>query len=432
MTKPDVIFNCRYTYSLNHIDNKFNKTKEKKILKKVNLMFDYYSNEQKRAMSMFDYYTGNINKDKTMNLVIENGEYATKDIIEKRKKQYAKYIKVSNLWQGVLSFNNDYIDSHIELKELEQRIIKQVLPKFLLECGFKDIKNMSYQIALHTDTDNYHFHISFIEKKPNYISKLNSIQYRRKGKINQHEIDFMKNQTLLAIEREKEFRPLTIEVNKDIEELKKYFKYNTKNFLLKDKENLILESNILRLGQLLNDKRNSRIKYNSINDPEIKNLTENIKKYVLDKKNKDFQNDYRNFYYQLNNLNDYFNKLNKRNNIKEKMNVKYILSKQEYLDNYIYNAIVNYSKKYYDYKSKYTKKIKAEDIIQEIVLKDYIKNKKQTKFNILKNYLVNTTNESKYQNTYKIKNAIKKINDEMTEAEQEFSKMFQQKEYDKN
>ena len=357
MTKPDVIFNCRYTYSLNHIDNKFNKTKEKKILKKVNLMFDYYSNEQKRAMSMFDYYTGNINKDKTMNLVIENGKYATKDIIEKRKKQYAKYIKDSNLWQGVLSFNNDYIDSHIELKELEQRIIKQVLPKFLLECGFKDIKNMSYQIALHTDTDNYHFHISFIEKKPNYISKLNSIQYRRKGKINQHEIDFMKNQTLLAIEREKEFRPLTIEVNKDIEELKKYFKYNTKNFLLKDKENLILESNILKLGQLLNDKRNSRIKYNSINDPEIKDLTENIKKYVLDKENKDFQSDYRDFYYQLNNLNDYFNKLNKRNNIKEKMNVKYILSKQEYLDNYIYNAIVNYSKKYYDYKSKYTKKI---------------------------------------------------------------------------
>ena len=33
-------------------------------------------------MNLFDYYTGKINKKDTMNLVIENGSYTTKEEIE--------------------------------------------------------------------------------------------------------------------------------------------------------------------------------------------------------------------------------------------------------------------------------------------------------------------------------------------------------------
>lgn len=155
MTSPDVIFNCRYTYALNHNDNRLSKKSKDSVNKKIVGMFDYYSNEEKRVMTMFDYYTGDLNKKETMNLVKEEGKYATAKDIEIRKNLYKKYINDSNLWQGVISFNNDFIDSHIELKELEQRLIKQVIPKFFSECGFKDIKNMSYQIALHSDTDIY-------------------------------------------------------------------------------------------------------------------------------------------------------------------------------------------------------------------------------------------------------------------------------------
>lgn len=429
MTSPNVIFNCRYTYALNHNDNRLSKKSKESINKKIVGMFDYYSNEEKRVMTMFDYYTGDLNKKETMNLVKEDGKYATSKDIDIRKMQYKKYINNSNLWQGVISFNNDYIDSHIELKELEQRLIKQVIPKFFSECGFKDIKNMSYQIALHSDTDNYHFHFSFIEKKPNYVTKINKLQYRKKGKLSQHEIDFLKNQVLLSIEREKEFRPLVTGVNKDLEELKKYFKVGTKNFVLKDKANLILEANILKLGQLLYDNNNNKIKYNSIDKQETRQLTQNIKKYILSNNGKDLQAAYQTFYISLNKINKYFNDLNNRNNISEKINDKYTLNKEEYFDNYVYNAIVNYSKKYYGYKSKKTSKIKDNDIIQEILLKDYINSKKHSRLDILKNYLINSNKETKYKNTYKIRNAIKNINNEFEEAQKEFSKMFQNNEY---
>ena len=68
------------------------------------------SNEEKRVMNLFDYYTGKINKKDTMNLVIENGSYITKEEIELRKKRFVKYAEKSNLWQGVISFNNDYLN----------------------------------------------------------------------------------------------------------------------------------------------------------------------------------------------------------------------------------------------------------------------------------------------------------------------------------
>ena len=43
---------------------------------------------------------------------------------------------------------------------------------------------------------------------------------------------------------------------------------------------------------------------------------------------------------------------------------------------------------------------------------------------ILSNYLSNTVPKLKYQNKYKIINAIKSINAEMEEAQKEFSKLF--------
>lgn len=44
-------------------------------------------------MNLFDYYTGKINKKDTMNLVIENGSYTTKEEIELRKKRFVKLLK---------------------------------------------------------------------------------------------------------------------------------------------------------------------------------------------------------------------------------------------------------------------------------------------------------------------------------------------------
>ena len=430
---PKVIFNSIFTFALNNPDSKY--TNHNKSIKRVQKMFDYYTNEEKRAMSMFDYYTGKLTKEDTMNLITENGKFATEKEVEKRKKLAVKYLENSNLWQGVLSFNNDYINENIDIHKLEKELATNILPKFFKRCGFKDTNKMFYQLALHTDTDNLHFHFSFMEKEPNYIYHKNKIGYRRSGELSQNEIDFLKSQVVHTIEKEKIYTPLLKETNKDIEELKKYFSPKERNYLLRDKKDLILEEKILRLGQLLYKERHdndSKIKYGSIKDKEIINLTKDIKNYLFSKNNDNFKLEYNNFKESLNKINNYFYKINEDNNIKDiVVDTTLTDSKNKYIDNYIYNAIVNYANYNYKKESKNITKIKENDIIQEIILKHYLDNKKQTRKDILKTYFTNTNSKQKFRNKQEIENAIKSINDEMDEAQKEFSKLFISNDYTK-
>lgn len=434
MTKsPKVIFNSIFTLALNNPDSKYKN--HSKSIKRVQKMYDYYTNEEKRAMSMYDYYTGKLTKENTMNLIKEDGTFATEKEVEKRKKLAVKYLENSNLWQGVLSFNNDYLNENIDIHKLEKELAKNILPKFFRKCGFKDTNKMFYQLALHTDTDNLHFHFSFMEKEPNYIYHKNKIGYRRSGELSQNEIDFLKSQVVHTIEKEKIYTPLLKETNKDIEKLKKYFSPKERNYLLRDKKDLILEEKILRLGQLLYKERydnDSKIKYGSIKDKEIINLTKDIKNYLFLKNNDNFKLEYNNFKESLNKINNYFYKINEDNNIKDiVVDTTLTDSKNKYIDNYIYNAIVNYANYNYKKESKNITKIKENDIIQEIILKHYLDNKKQTRKDILKTYFTNTNSKRKFRNKREIENAIKSINDEMDEAQKEFSKLFISNDYTK-
>lgn len=428
MTSPKVIFNCKFTHAFNRREENYTTKEIEGLKKKIARKFDYFSNEDKRVMNLFDYYTGDINKTERMNLVIEDGSYATKDEIEKRKKRFVKYVENSNLWQCVISFNNDYLNENISLQDLEQELIKNVLPRFFKKMGFKDKKNMAYNLSFHTDTDNLHAHVSFIEKKPNYILSNNKIGYRRKGKLTQEEIDFMKNEVVFAVERNNYLKPMITITNEEIDKLKKHFNPKEKNFILYDKKDLLLEDDILTLGKLLYDERKNnpkRIKFNSIKNDEIKELTKRIKKYLFCSKS-EFYDDYNNFLKSIDNLNDYLYKVNIDNNV-SKINIdkKLTNSKEEYIDNYIYNSIVNHADYLFKTNSKKYKTLNPDDILRELILKEYKKNMNQNKYTILNNYLSNTIPRMKYQNKYKIINAVKSINAEMEEAQKEFSKLFQ-------
>lgn len=434
MTKsPKVIFNSIFTLALNNHDSKYKN--HSKSIKRVQKMYDYYTNEEKRAMSMYDYYTGKLTKEDTMNLIKEDGTFAISKEVEKRKKLAVKYLENSNLWQGVLSFNNDYINENIDIHKLEKELATNILPKFFKRCGFKATNKMFYQLALHTDTDNLHFHFSFMEKEPNYIYHKNKIGYRRSGELSQNEIDFLKSQVVHTIEKEKIYTPLLKETNKEIEELKKYFSSKEKNYLLRDKKDLFLEEKILRLGQLLYKERydnDSKIKYGSIKSKEIINLTKDIKNYLFSNNNDNFKLEYENFKESLNKINNYFYKINEDNNIKNiVVDTTLIDSKNKYMNNYIYNAIVNYANYNYKKETKNITKIKENDIIQEIILKHYLNNKKQTRKDILKTYFTNTSSKQKFKNKQEIENAIRNINDEMDEAQKEFSKLFISNDYTK-
>ena len=425
---PKVIFNCRFTHAFNRREENYSDKQIEGLKKKIARKFDYFSNDSKRIMNLFDYYTGEINKDKTMNLVIENGSYATKEELENRKKRFVTYAETSNLWQAVVSFNNDYINENISIQDLEQELIKNVLPRLFKKMGFKDKKNMAYNLSFHNDTDNLHAHISFIEKKPNYISGNNKLVFRRKGELTQEEIDFMKNEVVFAVERKNYLSPMIKITNEEIENLKKYFSPKERNFILRDKEDLLLEDDILRLGKLLYDERKNnykRIKYNSLKNNEIKDLTNKIKNYLFYTKG-EYYDDYVKFKESINSLNNYIYKVNKDNNVST-INVDNLLSenKKEYLDNYIYNAIVNHADYMFKTNAKKYKTIDPDDILKELILKEFKKSKNQTRYNILNNYLSNTVPRMKYQNKYKIINAVKSINAEMEEAQKEFSKLFQ-------
>ena len=424
MTKtPNVVVVNMFTPSYRNLNYKY--PSQKSVYNSTMDMFDYYADVKKKAFFMLDYFKGKFGKEKEMNIMFENGEYATKEQIEQRKKQYAKYIENSNIDKLIISFPEGYLEQSVDIPKFEKALAKHIIPMFLKKCGYADIKNMSYQFSLHTDQDNLHFHLSFAEKKPNYKSYGKKLQYRNAGLLAQKELAFLKNEVEHYIEKEKVFTPLLTEANKEIEELKKYFNPKDKNFLLKDKEDILLEDKIVKLGELISEKRvyqDQRIKFNSIKDKEIKQLTNEIKRYLFLKKESEFKNEYNNFKSTLNEINNYFIKISESNNIKEVDN-SLIKNKQKYLDNYVLNAIVNHA--YYK-----NKRITENDVIQEMVYKEYKKSKSRSKLSIITNYLSNANRNLQFKNKYQIRQAVKNINDELEDAQKEFEKLFQNdKEY---
>lgn len=413
----DVVVKHLYTPSYKNLNFTYN-TKTK-IHNATMEMFDYYADVKKKAFYMLDYFSGEIGKDEEMNIVFEDGHYATKEEIEQRKKQYEKYIENSNIYKLVISFPEQYFEQNVDIKKFEQQLAKEIIPTFLKKCGFKDINKMSYQFSLHTNTDNMHYHFSFAEKQPNYKGKNNKISYRFKGELSQEELKFFKNEVLHYIQKEKVFTPLLKESNQEIEILKKYFDPKEQNFILNNKEDILLEDKIMRLGQSVSQRRENtnRIKFNSIKDKEIVKLTKEIKKDIFKSDNKELNDDYKKFLSSLSKINKYFDYLSRENHTDFK-NYTLTKNKKEYLDNYIYNAIINHA--VYKYKYKGNKEITENDLLQEIIYKQYKKSKANSRFNILTNYL----SKNKYEYRRQINQAIKNINLELEEAEKEFEKLF--------
>ena len=419
MTKQKIVIRTQYKLSLNNPDRlKIYKDKDQKY---VDGVIDYFADDSKRALNLVDYFTGKINKHEDINLIMENGKYATQEEKEKRKRYIAKQFNNSNLWQLMLSIPKELVDENISWEDMDQKVAKKILPEALKRMGFKDLKNMTYGLSRHMNTKNPHYHIYFMEKKPNTIKQNKSLGYRRKGKIPRKVINYIKNETVLTIQRESKFKPLSIDINMDIEELKKYFNPKTRNFVLYDKENILLEEKILQLGKLLDERDisyNSRIKFNSIKDTEIKQLTNDIKDYLF-RKNRNLIYTKEDFNKRIDNMNVYLTTIAKSNGLKKSdINLSYTENKELYLNNFVLNAIVNHAR--YHYRKNKDIVINSNDIIQAIILNNYKKKKLVSKREIVKNSLTSRT----YQNKTRVRNAIRNINYELDRASEEFSKLF--------
>lgn len=442
---PKVVFKSKYCLALNSRDNKNNSSNYKEDrLKDVDDMVDYFSNEKKKTVGMFEYYMGHTRKE-NYNLILEDGSNATKKDIARIKTEYKKYIENSNLWKGILSFKREYLDENIDIKTLEQKIAKEVMPQFLKYCGFKDIKNMSYVFSIHTNRKHQpHIHFAFIEKKPNFICANNKLGYRRKGKISIDEQNYLKRLVELAIEREKYYTPLLKKTNEDIDYLKSYFNPKERNFTLRNVNEIYIEEDILKLGELIkqyreqNNQTSKKVKYNSIKNnelgKEIKSLTKEIKKYLFNDNTSILYASRKDINKDLENLNNYFDELNKNNNIEELTSDNSIVNKkEEYIDNYIYNSIVNHSLYKYEHISMIVKnknnidKITIDDLIQEVAYQNSKRNKyndKQRRKLVLDNYFKGNSSITKFPSKHQLEKALKNINYEMEKASQEFSKLF--------
>ena len=316
MSSPYVVVKNKYTPSYNNLNFSY-RTKQAVYNSTMN-MLDYFADVKKKAFYMLDYFSGKIGKDKETNIIFEDGNYATKKDIELRKIQYTKYIENSNIYKLIISFPSGYLEQSVDIPTFEKKMAKEIIPDFLRKCGFVDIKKMSYQFALHTNTDQTHFHISFAEKQPNYKSH-DKISYRYKGQLTKEELRYFKNIILHAIHGEKISGPLIKKTNQEIEELKKFFNPEDRNFLLNDKDNILLEEKLFKLGSLLEKYRSSdrKIKFNSIKDKEIIDLTHEIKREIFLKSDSNFKDEYKQFKNSLNELNSYYKKLSESNHLKD-------------------------------------------------------------------------------------------------------------------
>lgn len=221
--------------------------------------------------------------------------------------------------------------------------------------------------------------------------------------------------------------PMITITNKEIDKLKTYFNPKEKNFILYDKKDLLIEEKILKLGKLLYESRGNsskRIKFNSLKDEEIISLTKEIKQHIFNNKN-DVYLDYFDFKNALGNINNYLYKVNVDNNVSNiKVDDTLTKYKDKYIDNYILNAIVNHADYFYKTRSRKYQCLDEDELLREIILREFKKNKNQSRYDILTNYLSNTLKVAKFKNKYQIINAIKNINSEMEDAQKEFSKLF--------
>ena len=433
MNKTNVIVRMDYKLSINNIDrNKNNSIKESNY---VNRMIDYFIDDKKRIINMLDYFTGKINKDKEVNLVLENGKYASKEEIDRRKKYINKQFQNSNIWQIIISPDKKFVEDNINWRELELKMSKEILPRVFKKMGFKDVNKIMYQFSLHTNKESHpHFHISFLEKAPNTLGSDNKLRYRRNGQFDKSIIRFIKQEVNIAIEREKRFKPYSTFINKELDEFKKYFSPNTKNFVLYNVENIVLEEKILELGKLLNEREissDSKIKFGSIKDEQIKELTKEIKDNLF-KSNNELELRKREFNSKIKIMNDYICDIGKKNNIKLKdIDLSYTKYKEERLDNYILNAIVNHAK--FNYKKGSDKFINSNDVIHSIILDNYKKNIDYSKKEIVHNHLDKA--KEKYKMQENVRSAIRNLNIELDVATKEFERLFSkenEKEKDKD
>ena len=400
-------------------------------------LFDYFMGGKKDEQVMLD---NQMRREKMAQL--KTGKFLTDRDVPSMQKRWSNYIEDSNIQMTVLSFYQDYVDENIDIHNLQAKISTDIMPKFLSYCGYEDpMKNLEWVVSLHNDRENnYHFHISWIERNKCYRNKKGELEHRIQLKLSDDEINFLKRQTSLTIERNKLYKPALIKLNKDIKEFQSFFNPKSFNFCIKNYNDLQFEEKIIRLGFLLNKVRSDKrkyIKYNSLPKDEtgknIRKLATEIKRELF--KLPEIKVLKKQIYQSIDNINNILIDIDKRNNISKVgfqniLENKLIKEKLERTDSYVLNAIVNHALYNIEYYTKRLKKnnlnINIYDIISEVSVYAYKQEFSELKNKPIKNFkkklLLNFFNNKNYKP--KMIKALESLDYNQRQAEELFKELF--------
>ena len=181
-----------------------------------------------------------------------------------------------NIGKGVITFEKDFGEKFCTSSEQAITAMKYVFPKFIARTHLKP-ENVAYIGALHTNTEHYHIHFTFYEKRPMRVNAKGEASYTIKGAFADKELKYIK-QSLFKhfVERSIDVYELRDRSIEHIRDNKSIYSKDSEVYKLfsqlsetKDVENEKSYTNLSKDTKLLVDKITMKI-INS--DPEIRRL----------------------------------------------------------------------------------------------------------------------------------------------------------------
>lgn len=163
------------------------------------------------------------------------------DITKKEMKELRMGLSQcqSNIYEGVLSFTDEYSNKIVTNKEEAYKLLKEIMPKYFSDKGL-DPNNMTWFAAYHVNTKHRHCHIIFYEKEPRaytHDGKPVNIKYT-KADLNhfkelvafarpmEHEYQFLRGPVMESLQEESKYSPFKEELDQVREVIKNRRQYN--------------------------------------------------------------------------------------------------------------------------------------------------------------------------------------------------------------
>ena len=140
------------------------------------------------AGETYDYLEYAGNKEKSEGVFSKDGFLS-----DKSKKEIRNELRKTKsvIWDGIISFTEDYGKEKIKCADDARAILKKFLPQ-LMKDNHIDYENIIWFAGLHLNTDNVHIHLCYFEKEPTHVRQRHSELCFHSGPMTKASINKMK------------------------------------------------------------------------------------------------------------------------------------------------------------------------------------------------------------------------------------------------